>query len=129
MVDHIFLIIPIKYLINKDGESIKPFKLATDTKPSMSHLCVLFFSCVVQKSTAHVGTKSLNMRHQAQKDFLGIFVEIPQHQRGYFVFVPHKCKIISLYDFIFDDSLYSPVVYMSQLYPEAMCENTQDPDD
>ena len=36
--DHIFLVLLIKYLINKDGEPTTPFKLATVTKPSVSYL-------------------------------------------------------------------------------------------
>ena len=79
--DHIFPVLPIKYLINKDGDPNTPYKLATGTKPSISHLRVLFCPCVVRKATAHVGTKALNMRHQAQKAFCGIFVGIPQHQK------------------------------------------------
>ena len=31
-----------------------PFKLATGKKPSVSHLRVLFFPCVVQKATEDV---------------------------------------------------------------------------
>ena len=46
--DHIFLVIPIKDLINKDGEPTTPFKLVTGTKPSISHLRVLFCPCVEQ---------------------------------------------------------------------------------
>ena len=64
--DHIFPVLPIKDLINKDGDPTTPHKLATGTKPSVSHLRVLFFPCVVRKATAHVETKTLNMRHQAQ---------------------------------------------------------------
>ena len=79
--DHIFLVLLIKYLINEDGDPIMPHKLETGTKPSVSHLCVLFCPCVVRKATAHVETKTLNMRHQAQKGFRGIFVSIPQHQK------------------------------------------------
>ena len=45
--DHIFPVLPIKDMINKDGEPIKSFKLATGTKPSLSRLRVLFFPCVV----------------------------------------------------------------------------------
>ena len=56
--------------MNKYGDPTKPHKLATGTKPSVSHLRVLFCPCVVQKATAHFGKKSLNMRHQAQKEFL-----------------------------------------------------------
>ena len=75
---HIFPVIPIKDLINKDCKPTMPFKLATGTKPSVSHLRMLFCPYVVRKSTAHVGTKVLNMHHQAQKDFCGILVVIPQ---------------------------------------------------
>ena len=72
--DHIFPVIPIKDLINKNGDPTTPHKLAIGTKPSLSHLRVLFCPCVVQKSTVHVETKTLNMHHQAQKGFRGIFV-------------------------------------------------------
>ena len=74
--DHIFTILPIKYLINEDGDPTMPHKMATDTKPSVSHLRVLFCPCVVWKATAHVEKKTLNMRHQAQKGFRVIFVGI-----------------------------------------------------
>ena len=81
--DHIFPVLPIKDLINKDGDPTTPYKLATGAKHSVSHLPVLFSPCVVYKATAHVETKTLNMRHQAQKGFRGIFLGIPQHQKGY----------------------------------------------
>ena len=64
--DHIFPVLPIKYMINEDVYPKTPHKLATGTKPILSHLCVLFCPCVVRKATAHIGTKRLNMRHQAQ---------------------------------------------------------------
>ena len=77
---HIFPVLPIKDLINEDGDPTTPHKLGTGTEPSVSHLRVLFCPCVVQKATAHVETKTLSMRHQAQKGFCGIFVGIPEHQ-------------------------------------------------
>ena len=86
--DHIFPVLPIKDIINEDGEPTTPYKLATGTKSSVSHPRFLFFTCVVQKATARFGTKALNMRHQAQKDFCGIFVGIPQHQKRYLVYAP-----------------------------------------
>ena len=61
--DHIFLVLSIKYLINKDGDPTTTFKLATGTKLSVSHLSVFFCPCVVRKATAHVDKKALNMRH------------------------------------------------------------------
>ena len=83
--DHIFLVLPIKDIINEDGDPTTPHKMATYTKPSVSNLRVLFCPCVVKKSTSHVETKILNTRHQAQKGFLGIFVGIPEYQKGYLV--------------------------------------------
>ena len=80
-IDHIFPVLPIKDLIKEDEDTTTPHKLATVTKPSVSHLCVLFCPCVVWKATAHVETKTLNMRHQEQKGFCGLFVGIPQHQK------------------------------------------------
>ena len=62
---HIFPVLPIKYLINEDCEPTTTIKIATGTKHSLSHLHMLFCSCVVWKATTHVKTKALNMRHQA----------------------------------------------------------------
>ena len=78
--DHIFPVLPIKDLINEDGDSTTPHKLATGTKHSVSHLNVLFCPCVVRKATAHFETKTLKICHQSQKGFCGIFVGIPEHQ-------------------------------------------------
>ena len=75
--DHICPVLPIRDIINEDVNPKTPHKLATSTKPSVSHLRVLFCPCVVHKDTAYVETKMLNMRHQAQKLFRGIFVSIP----------------------------------------------------
>ena len=105
--DNILPILPIKDLINEDGDTTTPFKLATGTKNSVSHLRILFCPCVVQKTTAHVGKKALNMRHQAQKDFHNILVGITQHQKVYLVYVTHTRKIISSYDVDFDEILSS----------------------
>ena len=118
--DHIFPVLPIKYLINKNGDPTTPYKLATGKKPSVSHLRVLFCPCVVRKATTHVETKTLNMRHQAKKGFCGIFVGIPQHQKGYLVYVPSTRKVILSYDVMFDESFSSALSYMSRPYAEAM---------
>ena len=45
--DHIFTVLPIEDLISKDGDPTTPHKLATGTKTSVSHLCLLFCPYVV----------------------------------------------------------------------------------
>ena len=72
-------------MIDEDGYPTTPFILATCTKPSVPHLRVLFCPCDLRKATAHVKKKALDMRHQAQKSLLSIFVGIAQHQKGYHV--------------------------------------------
>ena len=100
--DHIFPVLSIKYLINEGGDPTTLHKLATGTKPSVSHLRMLFSPCAVQKATAHVEEKALNMRPQAQKVFRGIFVGIPHNQKVYIVYVPSTRNILSSYDVVFD---------------------------
>ena len=118
--DHIFPVLPIKDMINKDVDSNMPYKLATGKKPSVSHLHVLFCPCVVRKATANFGTKALNMRHQAQKGFCGIFFGIPEHQKWYLLYVPSTRKIISSYDVVLYEIFSSALAYTSQPYPEAL---------
>ena len=117
---HIFPVIPIKDLINENGDPTTKYKLAKSTKPSVSHLCVLFCTCVVRKATAHVGKKALNMRHQAQKGFRSISVGIPHHQKVYLVYLPSTRKIIYSYDVVFDESFSSALAYTSRPYSEEM---------
>ena len=54
--DHIFPLLPIKYLINEENEPTTPFKHVTGTKPSVSHLSVLFFHVFYVK-LLHTSTK------------------------------------------------------------------------
>ena len=60
------------------------------------------------------------MRHQSQKGFRGIFVGIPEHQKGYLVYVPSTRKVISSYDVVFDEKKSSALSYTSRPYSEAM---------
>ena len=60
------------------------------------------------------------MRHQAPKTFCGVFVGIPQHQKGYLVYVISTRKIISSYDVVFNEIFYSLLAYTPQPYSEAM---------
>ena len=104
--DHIFPVLSIKHLVNQDCEPTTPHKLATGTRPSVSNLRVLFCLYFVQKATAHINKKALNMCHQSQKGFRGIFIVIPQHQKGCLIYVPSTCKIFSSHDVVFDENKF-----------------------
>ena len=73
---------------------------------SIKPTCFLF-PFVVRKATVHVDTKALNIRHQSQKGFCAIFVGIPQHHKGYLVYVPSASKIFSSHDVVLDKTFSS----------------------
>ena len=81
---------------------------------------VFVSTCAVAFRTTHVEIKALNMRHQAQKGFRGIFVGITDNQKGYIVYVHSTSKIILSYDVVFDGSFSSALAYTSRPYSEEM---------
>ena len=66
---HIFPVLPIKYLINKDGDLTTPFKLVIGTKTSVSHLLVLFFHVLYGK-LLHIWDKGIKYASPSAKGFL-----------------------------------------------------------
>ena len=76
-------------------------------------MCVIFPG-VVRKATAHVDKSG---KYASQNS---IFVGIPQHQKGYLVYVPSTRKIIFSYDVVFYESFSSLLEYTSQHYSEVM---------
>ena len=84
------------------------------------HIYACYFVHVLYGKLQRTLTKTLSMRHQAQKGFCGIFVGIPDHQKGYLVYVNITRKTISSYDVVFDESFSSAFAYTSRPYSEAM---------
>ena len=60
------------------------------------------------------------MSNQSQKGFWGIFIGIPQHQKGYLIYVHRTKKIFSPHDVVFDKKFYSVLEYGSRPYSEAL---------
>ena len=121
---HIFLVLPIKHLINENGGATIPHKLGNGTKPSVSNIHALFSPFVVGKATAHVNGKELNMRHHLQKGFLVIFVGIPQHHKGYLIYKPSTRKIVSSHELVFEETFSSVIACTSGTYSEAPAMRT-----
>ena len=94
--------------------------MTTDTKPSLSNLHVLLCLCVLQKATAHVNKKVLKILHGSQKVFCGIFFGIPQHQKGYLIYVSNIRKIVSSHDVVFEKTFSSALEYTSFPYSESL---------
>ena len=67
---HILPVLPIKDIINEGGNPTTPHKLEIGTKPSVLHLRMLFFPCVVRKSTRHVEKKVFKYASPSEKGFL-----------------------------------------------------------
>ena len=116
MTDHIFSVLPIKSLLNQYGEPTTPHKMETGTKHSVSNLHVLFFSCVSQKATAHVDTKSLNMCHQSQKGYSWYIRSKSTTSEWHLIYIPSTQKTVSSHDVVFDETFYSALAYTSRTY-------------
>ena len=82
-------------------------------------MCFIF-PCIVQKATARVEKKALNMCHQSQNSFRGILFGIPQHQKGYLIYIPSTRKIFSLHDVVFDKIFYILLAYTPDPYSDAL---------
>ena len=120
MTDNILPVLPIKHLVNQDGEPTTQHRLATVKKLQYQNYGVYSVCVFKKKATAHVDKKALNMCHQPQKGFCGIFVGIIQHQKGYIVYIPITRKIVSSHGVVFDETISSALSYTSCPYSEAL---------
>ena len=117
---HIFTVLPIKQLVNQDGEATTPQKLVTGTKPSVSNIRVLFCPFVVRKQTENIGRKALTICHQPQKGFRIIFVGITQHQKGYLIYIPSTQEIVSSHGVVFENRFPKELAYTSLTYSRSL---------
>ena len=79
---HVFPVLPIKDLVNEQGEPCTPFELMHGENPPVRQLRTLFCPVIVKKHTAMKDKKVVNMRNQAQKGYRGVFVGMPENQEG-----------------------------------------------
>ena len=65
------------------------------------------------------------MCHQAQNVFRGIFIGIPQHQKGYLVYIPITCKIVSTHGAVFDETFSSALEYTHHVFIQrhSLCDH------
>ena len=76
-------VLPLRDLVNESGKQTTLVELMTGNKARISRILTLLCLVIVKKLTAQHKGKSLNMQHQLQKGFRGIFVGIPENQAGY----------------------------------------------
>ena len=116
----VFPVLPIKDLVNEQGEPCTPSELMHGEKPPVRHLITLFCPVIVKKHTAMKDKKMVNMRHQAQKGYRGIFVGMPENQEGYLCYVPSIRDTVTSYDVLFDETFASALAYSEKPYHDAM---------
>ena len=114
--DHIFPVLPNKYLINEDGKPTTPFNLQ-QVQNLQYRICVFIFFVCCTKLYCTCWDRGIK---QSQNGFHGIFVGILQYQNWYTVYIPKKCKILSSYGVVFYESFSSALTYTPQPYIEAM---------
>ena len=73
-IDHIFPVLPIKDLIDKDGDPTKPYKLATGTK-NQCHIYVFYFVRVLYKKLRRTLRKDIKHASPSTK-------RVSRHLRG-----------------------------------------------
>ena len=61
----------------------------------------------------------LNMRHRSKNGFRVIFSGIPQHQKGYLIYVSSTQKIVFSHDIVFGESFSNALAYISRKYSVA----------
>ena len=80
---------------------------------------VIFSMCCMEIYCIH-WQKGVKYVSPSAKGFLWYLRWIPQHKKGYLVYVPGTRKIISSYDVVFSESSSSTLSYTSQPHVEAM---------
>ena len=63
---------------------------------------------------------ALGMRNQSKKSFRGIFIGIPQHQKGYLIYIPSTQKSVSSHVLVCDEKVSSAVAYTSPPFSETL---------
>ena len=83
--NHIFLVLPIKGIIMRMAIQQRHTNFQ-QVRNLQYDIYACYFVHVLYKSLRRTVRQTINMCHQAQKRFWGIFVGIPEHQKGYHVY-------------------------------------------
>ena len=95
----------------KNGNGHKTFSI----RPT----CFIISICWT-KGNCTCWNKGFKHALSSTKPNCGIFVGIPQHQKGYLVFIPSTRKIVSSYEIIFDETCSIGLAYTARPYSEAL---------
>ena len=82
---------------------------------SVTFTCFILSVCCTESYGA-CWNKDVKHASPSTEGFCGIFVGIPQHQKGYLVYVTSTRKVILSYDVMFDKSFSSALSYTSRPY-------------
>ena len=113
---YILPVLTIKEFIKKYGDPTTPFKLATDMKPSISYLRVLFFSMCYNKIYCKCWEKFIKHVSPSAKVFRGLFCWYSTESKSVFCLCTKQTRDILFLQCFFNDSFSSALAYTSQPY-------------
>jgi len=110
----VFIVLPIKDLIDQEGNVTTPSCLFLGTKPLVSAFHVFSCPCIAKKWTARINGKLI--MDSTQWTFIGF----PDSQKGWFLYIPSTRQIIVSGDVLFDETFYSTITKMYKPFHDTM---------
>ena len=112
-------IIPVKNLLDAEGNPTTPYFLATGRKPAVKHFRVFGCPAVFKRYEVSDNGKRVKNKY-TQQGMRGIFVGLPDDSAGWLFYVPSARRSYISLDAIFDESFTSPIALPDLPYQGAI---------
>jgi transposase InsO family protein len=112
----IFNILPVKGLLDNDGNVCTPYELFMGEKPRINHFCVFGCPIVAKKWN----TKQSSTGKQTERGIRGIFLGLDTNQKGYVFYAPGTRQIYISGDIIFDETFGTTIATTWQMHKNSL---------
>jgi hypothetical protein len=116
----VFNLLPLRDLVDANGDPCTPIGAYTGTKPKLSRLRVLFCPCVINngQTKRHIDpakpkkARKVNTRQNcAERGTKAIHVGLPRYQNGWLCYIPSTGGLRVSQDVSFDEHFYSTTAH------------------
>jgi transposase InsO family protein len=116
----VFNLLPLRDLVDSNGDPCTPLGAYTGTKPKLSRLRVLFCPCVINngQTKRHIDpakpkkARKVNTRSNcAERGTKAIHVGLPRYQNGWLCYIPSTGGLRVSQDVSFDEQFYSTTAH------------------